>query len=214
MPLPRSVLRGRSSSVASRSVSAAVVAGLVVVALTACGTGSDPAPSASGASPSASPSASASASATPTAEPSAPAEPTTAPVADPTPIGLGCTDLVSLQTMYDFDPNFALRTDYTPDPSSLAGAAVANGGVACSWVQLSNGETIEIAVAQPSTAALSALRSDAGAGAGDGEYTSSARGAGEVQAFFGPFWISAVSSYFGTADDAQPLLDSVKAAIG
>jgi hypothetical protein len=131
------------------------------------------------------------------------------PVGAGEPVGLGCLDLVSLDTMYQFNPNFGLLAEYSPPTGSAGGAAEAHGGVACSWVQQTSGETIEIAVARPSKSALADLR----AAAGSDESFSSAGGAGQVQSFSGPYWVSATSTYFFEAGDARPLVDSVKAAL-
>ncbi|MCY7324755.1 MAG: hypothetical protein LH605_01310 [Microbacteriaceae bacterium] len=113
---------------------------------------------------------------------------------------------MSLETMYEFNPNFGL-VEEAPAPGSLAATAVANGGVACTWVQATDGSRIVIGVAQPSSTSLAELRAS---GAG----FTSAGGVGTVQIFTDKHWIVASSEYFGTADDAQMLTDSVRSALG
>ncbi|MET3769964.1 hypothetical protein ABIB15_002668 [Marisediminicola sp. UYEF4] len=108
--------------------------------------------------------------------------------------------------MYEFNPNFGL-VEEAPAPGSLAATAVANGGVACTWVQATDGSRITIGVAQPSSAALTQLRAS-------GEGFASASGVGTVQIFTDKYWIVASSPYFGAARDAQMLTDSVKSALG
>lgn len=164
--------------------------------------------------PSEEPTASSTAAPDASESPSATPEPTASASAKPvTPVGVGCLDLVSLDTMYAFDPNFALVDDYAPAGDSLGARAVEQGGVACRWQQLTNGETIEITAARPTPAALERLRGEAGAN-GDGEVFASAGGAGAVQVFGPGRWVTATSAYFGSADDARTLVDSAVAALG
>lgn len=111
--------------------------------------------------------------------------------------------------MYEFDPNFGLLANYSPPAGSFGSTAVANSGIACGWVQQTSGEMIEIAVARPAEAVLAELKAAAG---GDGSF-SSAGGAGTVQRFTGPYWVSATSTYFFKAGDAQLLVDSALYAL-
>ena len=183
-----------------RTVATAVV-GIAITVLTACTDPGTPQASPSG---SASPSPSASASASPS-----PADDVQAP------IDKACLDLVSLDTMYQYDPNFGLKADYSPAAGTGASTAVSNGGVACSWVQQSSGDTIDIAVAHPSGTVLGELKAAAAGGTATGpdEFFSSVGGVGTLQVFTGPYWIVATSTYFFEPGDAAPLIDSVAAAL-
>lgn len=116
--------------------------------------------------------------------------------------------------MYDFDPNFGLQQDYSPAAGSPAATSVGSGGVACSWLQQTSGDTIEISVAQPDAAALADLRAAAGADSSGTEFFSSTGDVGTIQAFTGPYWVVATSTYFLAVEDARPLLDSVESALG
>jgi|GEM_PF-5996538 len=94
------------------------------------------------------------------------ASPTASPSASPTgtpasPIEADCATLVPLQALYDLDPNLALLDDPTPT-GALAADAVAAGGVACTLMHTTTGETIELAVSAPGSVALAAARSSAG----------------------------------------------------
>lgn len=183
--------------------------GALALGLSGCSADDSPAPSpraSPGSSASPSPSPSVSPSAPASASPSASPSPTAAPVVPGKPISAGCVDLVSLQTMYEFNPNFGLVED-APASGSLAATAVANGGVACTWVQATDRSTIVIGVAQPSKTKLAELRAS-------GEGFTTAGGVGTVQIFTDKFWIVASSAYFSTAGDAQMLTDSVKSALG
>jgi len=115
--------------------------------------------------------------------------------------------------MYQFNPNFSLMPDYAPAAGTPTAVAIANAGLACGWVQQTDGEKIEISVAQPAPSTLAQLRAAASGEVAPGEYFNSAGSTGTVQIFTGPYWIVATSAYFGAADEATILTDSVKAAL-
>jgi len=208
---------------------------VVLVALSAgCATSADdpdpspppPSPTAS-ASPSGEPPASEGAAeeASPTASASPPSPPVVvtspAPVDDtPTPVTLGCLDLVSLDTMYDFNPNFSLQQGYAPAAGTPGALAVQDGGVACGWVHASSGDLVEIVVAKPGPVTLGMLRAQAAVGDSSGSatgatvYFTMAATGGTVQAFTGSSWVVATSPWFAAAADAQPLIDAAIAAVG
>src|SRR5688572_9255685 len=86
---------------------------------------------------------------TPTTTSSASSSPEPEPTATaaPQPIDVTCEQLIDLGTMYDFDPNYGLVGEFTPEPGSLAADQLAAGGVACQWVRESGGGTIDLSVA-------------------------------------------------------------------
>ena len=103
---------------------------LSLLLLTACVPTEQATPSAS-----ATPSSSASGSATPSATPTASSAPST-------PVTIGCDSLISLQEMYDFNPNFSAKADYSPAarlmrgrvyPWSHACAAASKRGACPRW---------------------------------------------------------------------------------
>ena len=170
-------------------------------------------------SPSASPSTSLSPQPTRSGSTEPSAAPSAAPSASPpvqsrpaVAVTAGCLDLVPLQTMYDYDPNFGIVDGYTPPAGSLAATALAELGIVCRWVQQTSGADIVVAASTPSSSAYEAARTAAGVGAGD-EAFSVDGGVGTLQVFDGTAWIVASSSYFGTADDARPLVDSAASAL-
>ena len=182
----------------------AVLAVAVVATLAGC------APEGTDVSPSATPTPSASAS--PSTSPSASASPSASPSDDPhTVLDADCLDLVSLDTMYDFDPNFGLVGAYTPAAGTLAADAAADGGIACSWVQQTSGATIDIAAAKPGDLAT---RAAAAGVSGDGSVFNADGLVGSVQVFDGEYWVVLTSTYFTRVADAQPLIDSVLDAFG
>jgi hypothetical protein len=86
---------------------------------------------------------------TPTATPTttASAEPQPTPTNGAQPLDIECAELVDADTMYSFDPNYALVGSFDPQAGSLAADQVAAGGVACQWVRESGGSTIDLSVA-------------------------------------------------------------------
>lgn len=195
-----------------------VGATIVITTLTACTGPFAPSLSASPTPTSSSESGSPSSPGSPTGSPTGSATPSpsvSVPPSDPAvAVGKSCLDLVSLQTMYKFDPNFNLTAGYVPAAGSRDAAAVSERGVACRWTQLTSGDTIDIAAAHPSPSNLAALRTAAGAPAGgSGRYFSAVGGVGTVQEFSGEFWVVATSPYFTRATDAAALLTSVTSAL-
>lgn len=161
-------------------------------------------------------SASPSTSVSPSVSPSASIEPESSPSAAPavaSPVEKSCLDLVSLQAMYDFDPNFGLQDPFVPAAGSRGAAALGYDGVACSWVQQTSGATLEISVASPPPADLATLMAGAG-DTSDGRSYSTADGpTGVVQVFDRTYWIVVSSTYFIGVADAASLADSVTAAL-
>ncbi|CAN5342818.1 hypothetical protein BH09ACT1_BH09ACT1_11480 [soil metagenome] len=204
-------------STGSRITIIAVGAAVVALALAGCGTTDD-----SSAKPtkkpshssSASPSASASSGA---AAPASPA-PSASAVAGATAVSVACGTLVSAQTMYDFNPNFTLKTTFNPASGSAAAQAIANKGVACGWVNGTSNDTVVVSAAKPAAATLASLKTSAAAGTaasglGDAAYFSTSGGVGRVDAFKGGYWVTASSDYFGATADAQSIVASALAAL-
>ncbi|MCI2958115.1 iron ABC transporter ATP-binding protein [Agromyces atrinae] len=200
---PRSPrLLGRSASVILAS------AGLVLLA--AC---SSPEPQATP-----SPTTSPSATAEPTTEPSATSEPTATPDA----FSADCTQLLSNDDVYAYNPNVGAAPDFEPT-TAAALAVVESGGVACGLLNQSSGATVEFAVAKPGEAVLSQRNDEAAVGSTwvptygtppdvDG-YFSATGGHGEAQAFTGPFWIVVDSTEFLEPGDAASLVEAIRANI-
>ena len=85
-------------------------------------------------------------------------------------------------------------------------------GTACGWVNLTSGETLTVSVAALSLDELAKLKSGiASAGSpvttyGVDAYFSSDGGTGTIDVFSGEYWLSASSSWFFEAGDAQPIV--------
>ncbi|WP_353988281.1 hypothetical protein [Ruicaihuangia caeni] len=154
---------------------------------------------------------------TPTAsqEPTAPASPAPTPSSTPepsTPLAIGCNDLLSLQAVYDFNPNYGGAPDYSPASGTSAAEAVARQGTACGWMNQTSGDTFEVAVSKPSAAdlaRLTAAASSAGARAqvsgAQGAWFMERAGQGEIVAQVGDVWLVVASEGFMSAGDAEQL---------
>lgn len=133
-------------------------------------------------------------------------------------MSIPCNDVVSAQTMYNFNPNFGLLANFTPDPGSFAEQALAIEGVACRWVNQTSGATIDVSIAQPGPTALADAKDAASSGApvsgiGDAAFFSQSGAPGVVQAFAGPFWVTATSVYFAAPGDASSIMADAVAAV-
>lgn len=169
-----------------------------VLALAGCVPSGDPVPT---------PGPSLTESASPTVEPTATPSPGTSQ-----PVTIGCADLVSIDAMFEFNENFALLDDWTPDAGSLAAEAVAADGIACRWQNLSSGDTIDFAVAHPSDEATAGLKAElAASGTAASTYdveTYFDDATGAIQAFPEEFWLTVVSPTFTQPSDARSLVEA------
>ncbi|MDP3207865.1 MAG: arginyl-tRNA synthetase, partial [Rhodoglobus sp.] len=120
----------------------------------------------------------------------------------------------------DYNSNFALDSGFTPSPGSLAAQAVALKGIACSWVNLSSGESIVMSVAHPSEAALTARANDLISSSnpvptyGVEGYFALEGSIGTAQAISPPYWVTATSTYFLEPGDVSPLMSAALSALG
>lgn len=158
----------------------------------------------------------------PEASTSAPSStPTPTPTADDsTPVTIACDSLISPEAMYDYNPNFVLETGIAPPAGSLAAEAVEAQGVFCRWINTSSGETIDVSVASPSPAALTA-RANELVGSSNPVPTYEVEGYFEIdggvgiaQAINAPYWVAMVSPVFLEPGDAAPLMIAAVTALG
>ncbi len=140
----------------------------------------------------------------PTVEPEPSPAPTETPEPDPTPLTVSCTDLVPLDVLYSFNPNYGTDPNYSPAAGSEAAQMAAAGGLACGWINQSSSEEIEIAVAKLDDAALGAAYDKAMADSTpvplfgmEGFFT-----------FTPQYWLVARSTAFVEATDAQDLVNT------
>jgi hypothetical protein len=161
----------------------------------------------------------------PSATPTGPVEtasPTPEPTDQPvgTPIDATCDELVTPDTLYIYNPNFGPVDDYVPDPSSPAATALSYEGVACRWQNQTDGQNIDLSVAQLDEDSLTALKNTAFETSemvptyGEEAYFSVEQNVGVAQVFQGPYWIVVQSPVFFEPGDATELVQSVIAALG
>lgn len=130
-------------------------------------------------------------------------------------IDLLCNQLVSDDVIYEWgNGNFAIDSTFAAPAGSLAADAVAEGGLACGWVNLSSGETVSVAVADLGDDALATAKADAAARStpttayGADGFFSFDGSAGHVDVFSGNYWLTAESTWFYQQGDAAPLVSA------
>lgn len=119
--------------------------------------------------------------------------------------------------MFDFNPNFAALPDWSPESGTPGATAIEADGVACRWVSESGGASVELAVSRLGAAALAEAITDARGTAvelGDQAFFSrDADDRGMLTVFSGSARLVISSEYFGSADDAAPLVDAALGAL-
>jgi hypothetical protein len=163
---------------------------------------------------------------TPTAEPMPTDEPTAEPTPDPTdqpvgtPIDATCDQLVSPDTLYVYNPNFGPIDEFSPREGTAAASALQYRGVACRWQNQTNGQNIDVSVAELDEDSLTALKNAAFEDDemvptyGEEAYFGVEDGVGRAQVFQGPYWIVAESTLFFEPGDATEIVESVIAGLG
>lgn len=138
-----------------------------------------------------------------------------------TPIDATCSDLVSADTLYLFNPNFGAIDSFTPTAGSAAASAVKYQGIACRWQNQTSGDNIDVAAAHLDDSTLTALKNSAFETSemvptyGDEAYfTVADNGVGTAQVFQGSYWIVVESPAFYEPGDATEIVQSVIAGLG
>ena len=146
---------------------------------------------------------------------------TTLPTDKGEPIDLSCDDLISAQTMYEYNANISLTDDFSPKAGTDAATITGDyQGIACRWVNDSSGETIDVAVAHLRADTLETLKNDLVQSSnsvptyGVEGYFEVQGNVGHADAFSDPYWVSIDSDYFLEPGDATDLFESVIAALG
>ncbi|GLI26001.1 hypothetical protein ARHIZOSPH14_02430 [Agromyces rhizosphaerae] len=198
-----------------RLLAVTVATAAIVVGLAAC------APE----EPAASPTPTAAETTAPTETPAETDAATPTPTPTPTgePVDVACDELLTLDQMYAFNPNYGTDPGYAPtgEPAVFAASI---GGVACGWLNQSSGETIEVSVARPVDDTMEERLNDAvlagqavptyGTPPEVEGYYGLVAGTGTAQAFADGYWITASSQAFFEPGDAQPLMESMLANLG
>ncbi|WP_157509349.1 iron ABC transporter ATP-binding protein [Glaciibacter superstes] len=183
----------------------AIVGGSVVLAgLAACS--SDPEPE---------PGPHQTVTAAPSQAPEETPTPTPTPEATGSTVALTCDELLTMDDVYAFNPNFGTAPDYVPTAGSAVETAAGYNGLVCGWSNQTSGDLIEFAVVAPNDVLMSQRKNTAvaetkavptyGAPPIEG-FFSIAGGPGVAQVFTGPYWVVAQSPAFFEPGDAQTLL--------
>lgn len=174
-----------------------------------------PSPSATSGSPN-QPTSPSATSSVPTPGGTATASVTPTPGANP-PLGRSCEQLISAQTIYDYNPNF-VAISASASSGSGAAAAITAGGIACAWQNTTSSETIVLGAARYSAAQLATVKATATGSAvsgwGDFGRFSRANNAGIASFAVGNAWATLTSTAFFASPDAAPLVQSVASALG
>lgn len=179
-----------------------------LLALTGCAVAPAPLPGASASSATSSPAPSTTTSATPSPTPDSP---------DSIPLSVACSELISAETMFEFNPNFAALAAWTPEAGTPGATALAADGVACRWVRESGGASVDLAASLLGDAALAAaIDAQTGTAVAFGDQAFFSFGTndhGTLVVFSGSARLVLSSEYFGEAGDAASLVESALRAL-
>ena len=141
------------------------------------------------------------------------------PTEEPLPFDAACSDLITLEDMYAFNPNFGEAPGYAPESDAVVAVADAQG-TACGWSNQTSGELIELGVA---TLPERAYAAQVGRAAVDSNavptygtppevegFFSQSGGTGQAQVFADGYWIVLESPALFEPGDAEQLVSSVR----
>ena len=126
-------------------------------------------------------------------------------------IDQNCEEVISLQELYDFNPNFALDQTSPALSKEIVNNFDSVQGLTCVYKNLTNGELIQLSLAKISDASIPYLKqllSESGQNTGnisvseDSSFTSQ-DGIGTSQILFRNYWISVSSQSFLSPSDAE-----------
>lgn len=196
-----------------RHLSATIFAG-VTLAILVTSTLSGCAPEQQG-SPSSTPAKPSTTSQKPTKSPLATASASAVPFAlKSEPTDKTCESILSLQSLYDFDPNLALTPGGTPASGSLAQSQTQLGGITCTLTNLSSQQEVLVTMVKLDQASADHQKAEIATATGNNSYQvakdvpgsfQDAGGIGTAQFVSGKYWISLTSSSFKIGVEASPL---------
>lgn len=141
---------------------------------------------------------------------------TATPSPETVPLSMECSDLLTAQAIYDYNPNVSLLPSFSPDASSPAGRALADQGIACSLVNQTSGATIDFGLVQltdEAFAARSAAVTATPSSDFDG-YFDVIDGVGTAQVFSAPYYLTVTSDQFSSASDMTELVQMALSQLG
>jgi hypothetical protein len=143
----------------------------------------------------------------------------TASVAPPTPVTIACAKVLTLQQVYDYNPNYVQAASYKPGAGTPGAQVAADQGQVCGWLNETSGVKLEVAIAHPASSELGTLRSGATGssvqlGGGAVGYFQVAGGVGRMQIFSGVYWIVISSADIASEGDVDPIATDVLGNLG
>jgi hypothetical protein len=145
------------------------------------------------------------------------AEPTD-PTLTSTPVDIDCNSLLSLETVYEFNPNVGIDPAYMP--TARGAEALAYGGVSCGWINQTSGDSLAVSVAQFDASSLldvqEIAREREGATLVGPDNTATIRtvnGVGSLELFVDSYWICIESRMIVEYSDASLLIDEISSAL-
>ena len=139
------------------------------------------------------------------------------------PVGKTCKDVMSLQALYDFNPNFAYDASLSPSNASHAENILSIEGISCVYLNLSSGSKIVLSLAKLDEMGLSTIKeklSTEGAKKAtsfsppvDASFFSITDGVGTLDILTNGYWVSVSSSSFIYPEDAAHFLETVLASL-
>ncbi|GAB2520955.1 hypothetical protein GCM10027267_17240 [Paramicrobacterium agarici] len=128
---------------------------------------------------------------------------------------MSCDEVITLQQMYEFNPNVSALGEFSPAADTPAAAVASYNGLTCRWSNNTSGRTIDVAIAklEPKTlddlAADAEKSSDAVSTYGETGYFSSTSGVGTAQIFTDDHWVVISSKDFSNARGAEQIAQFV-----
>jgi hypothetical protein len=130
---------------------------------------------------------------------------------------------MSLQALYDFNPNFAYDASQSPASSSQAEKIIAIEGISCTYLNLSSGSQIVLALAKLDEAGIATLEKKLSAEGGEkvtsvsspiiASFFSVSDGVGTQDILTNEYWISVSSDSFIAPEDTAHFLEPVLASL-
>lgn len=125
-----------------------------------------------------------------------------------------CESVLSLQSLYDFDPNLALTPGGTPAAGSPAQSQIQLGGISCTLTNLSSQQEVLVTVVKLDQASTDHQKAEIASATGNNSFQVAsevpgsfyqAGGVGTAQFVTGHYWISLTSASYKIAVEASPL---------
>lgn len=134
-------------------------------------------------------------------------------------LGLTCSDLISVQNLYDLNPNLAEISAPNPESGTLQAEAISRGGINCLYQNLSSNQQIVVSVVKLPESVLTSFSkklieksqtSDEVLGGSEGSgFFDRSKNIGIAQAMVGEFWIVVSSAEYFEAIDASEFVSII-----